>query len=259
MSTEKVGQDSTTDEWLYCFLPDANSEEFPELDVELRRRGVIAEVAEVEGGGGRVYRVHRSCLSKLPRDEKGPYIGSDDSGHFLFKWQGPEGKGPWKSISRFMSRPLVLSELAQLNVEETGVDLQDDIEALRSGRHTAETLLAHCLDGADEDRVHGWKEYVDAVVEAAAMPASPPRLTAAQRTGLARVIDCFDRGHPVFAPSNSVGTRDLSVGIRRQLEGLGLIERYDYAAERKATRPNEAVAPFIYFRPTAMGRAALDA
>ena len=52
-----------------------------------------------------------------------------------------------------MSRPLVLSHRAQLNVEETGVVPQDDIDALHSGEHTAETLLAHCLDGADDDRV----------------------------------------------------------------------------------------------------------
>ena len=89
--------------------------------------------------------------------------------------------------------------------------------------------------------------------------APSPKLTAAQRTGLARVIDCFGRGRPVFALSNSRGTRELSVSIRRQLEGLKLIERYDYAAAVHATRPHEGVPPFIYFRPTSAGRAALGA
>jgi hypothetical protein len=159
-----------------------------------------------------------------------------------------------------MSRPIVLSHRAQLNVQESGVVPQDDIDALRSGEHTAESLLAYCLDGADDDRVQGWKEYVSAVVDyvgVKAAAAPPSKLTAAQRTGLARVIDCFDNGHPVFAISNSVGTRDLSVAIGKQLEGLGLIERYDYAADRYAIRPHEGVPPFIYFRPTAAGRAAL--
>jgi hypothetical protein len=88
-------------------------------------------------------------------------------------------------------------------------------------------------------------------------PTAQKKLTAAQLTGLARVIDRFDNHRPVFALSNSVGTRDLSVAMGKQLEGLGLIERYDYAAEVHATRPHEGVPPFIYFRPTAAGRAAL--
>jgi hypothetical protein len=58
---------------------------------------------------------------------------------------------------------ITLSPAAQLNVEETGCDPLDDLAALRDGRHTAASLLALCLDGADEDRVTGWREYVDAL------------------------------------------------------------------------------------------------
>jgi hypothetical protein len=47
-----------------------------------------------------------------------------------------------------------------------------DLDALRSGKRTAETLLAHCLDGADEDREEGWREYVDALVDAVSSCAS---------------------------------------------------------------------------------------
>lgn len=62
---------------------------------------------------------------------------------------------------------LDLSIAAQQNVEETGIDPQDDIDAVRAGRLTRESLLAECLDGADADRVQGWNDYVDAVMAAA--------------------------------------------------------------------------------------------
>lgn len=59
---------------------------------------------------------------------------------------------------------LKFSADVQRNLEETGVDYWSDLEALRSGEHTAESLLAYCLDGADEDRVEAWREYVSALV-----------------------------------------------------------------------------------------------
>ena len=46
-------------------------------------------------------------------------------------------------------------------IEETGADPEEDLDHLRSGDHTLETLLAFCLDGAGEDRVQGWREYID--------------------------------------------------------------------------------------------------
>lgn len=60
------------------------------------------------------------------------------------------------------------SRAAQLNIEETGAVPSRDVEALVSGEHTAESLLAVCLYGADDDRVQGWHDYVDAVADAAA-------------------------------------------------------------------------------------------
>jgi hypothetical protein len=84
------------------------------------------------------------------------------------------------------------------------------------------------------------------------------RLTKAQRAALARVAYRFDGVHPpLFAPDETHGTKELSLAIRRQLEAMLLIERFDRAAYVHATRPNEAVPPFIYFRPTAAGRIAL--
>lgn len=60
-----------------------------------------------------------------------------------------------------------LTRDAELNIAETGCDPFGDVAALAAGRHTVRTLLAHCLDGADQDRVQGWREYVAAVSDAA--------------------------------------------------------------------------------------------
>lgn len=51
------------------------------------------------------------------------------------------------------------------NIEQTGTDFEDDLSRLRSGEVTREQLLAECLDGADEDVVEGWEDYVAALVE----------------------------------------------------------------------------------------------
>lgn len=51
--------------------------------------------------------------------------------------------------------------------EEVGADVDADVAAIRSGATTREALLAHCLDGAVDDRVDGWREYVSAVCAAA--------------------------------------------------------------------------------------------
>lgn len=53
------------------------------------------------------------------------------------------------------------------NLEETGTDWREDLAALRSGETTESALLELCLDGADDDRVDGWREYVAALVAAA--------------------------------------------------------------------------------------------
>lgn len=52
-------------------------------------------------------------------------------------------------------------------IEETSADWKRDLLALRHGATTAETLLAKCLDGADDDRAEGWRDYVSALMVAA--------------------------------------------------------------------------------------------
>ncbi len=58
------------------------------------------------------------------------------------------------------------------NVRETGISPSDDLERLRSGDLTRETLLAECLDGSEDDDLNptrnaDWRAYVDAVCGAA--------------------------------------------------------------------------------------------
>lgn len=74
-----------------------------------------------------------------------------------------------KYAGEVASADLDLSTAAQECVEETGIDPLDDVEAIRTGKHTAETLLGECLDGADEDRVEGWREYVAEIVRVASL------------------------------------------------------------------------------------------
>lgn len=52
------------------------------------------------------------------------------------------------------------STAAQQNIDETGCDPQDDLYRVRVGEQTREGLLSLCLDGAEEDRVQGWRDYV---------------------------------------------------------------------------------------------------
>lgn len=66
------------------------------------------------------------------------------------------------------------SEAAQQNIDETGADYEVDLYELRTGRITAESLLAHCLDGAGEDREQGWRDYVAALVAAGGVEQPVP-------------------------------------------------------------------------------------
>lgn len=76
-------------------------------------------------------------------------------------------------LSLDLVKRLKMSNAAVENAEETGADPLEDIAAIRSGEHTRESLLAYCLDGADDDREVGWRDYVDSVVDAAFMTEVP--------------------------------------------------------------------------------------
>lgn len=78
--------------------------------------------------------------------------------------------GTWRALCSCMAtneitvQGIKMTVAAAENVDECSVDVQADVAALRSGRTTREALLEHCLDGAGDDRVDGWNDYVDAVV-----------------------------------------------------------------------------------------------
>ena len=61
---------------------------------------------------------------------------------------------------------------AAVNIEETGIDageIQRDVRSICNGDSSEYALLGRCLDGADADRVPGWRDYVSAIVAAAAV------------------------------------------------------------------------------------------
>ena len=50
------------------------------------------------------------------------------------------------------------------SIEETGCDPDADLQALVTGTQTPAGLWAHCVDGADDDRLDGWKDYFSEVI-----------------------------------------------------------------------------------------------
>ncbi len=42
--------------------------------------------------------------------------------------------------------------------------VRDDLAKLRSGEHTSLSLLAHCLNGAEEPDVAAWLDYVGTLI-----------------------------------------------------------------------------------------------
>ena len=73
-------------------------------------------------------------------------------------------------MSKIVIGGIEMTKAAAENVRETGIDPLDDVDDVREGRHTEESLLDLCLDGAADDRVDGWRDYVAAVVAAASVP-----------------------------------------------------------------------------------------
>jgi hypothetical protein len=59
--------------------------------------------------------------------------------------------------------PDSFSHAALEAIEETGLDVAADVERLIEHRVTPAELLAECLQGADDDRVQGWRDYVRAL------------------------------------------------------------------------------------------------
>lgn len=81
-------------EYLYCILPGGNSEEFSELDQELCNREVRSDFWALNNGG-RIYRISTEEVDKLPADKKGPYLGTSNSGHSIYKMPDPSYNDLW--------------------------------------------------------------------------------------------------------------------------------------------------------------------
>jgi hypothetical protein len=63
---------------------------------------------------------------------------------------------------------LFFSAAAQANIDECGINVDEDADNLRNGTMTPVQLLTHCLDGADPDRREGWVDYVNELARAVA-------------------------------------------------------------------------------------------
>ena len=66
---------------------------------------------------------------------------------------------------------IAFTPAAASNIEETGIDADEihrDVRSICNGDSSEYALLGRCLDGADPDRVEGWRDYVSAIVAAAA-------------------------------------------------------------------------------------------
>lgn len=72
-------------------------------------------------------------------------------------------------MSKIIVDGVEMSAAAAECVQEAGSDVQTDLVCLSSGERTRATLLEECLNCADDDRVQGWHDYVDALCDALPM------------------------------------------------------------------------------------------
>jgi len=105
-------------EYYYCILGGGNRSEFFELDRELIFRAVDAYVTNLRGGG-RIYRIDEDDLCRLPFDEKGPYLGDEDSGHSLYKMPDVEHNRHEWGGSEWISLLQISQEAKNVIVETT--------------------------------------------------------------------------------------------------------------------------------------------
>lgn len=107
-------------------------------------------------------------------------------------------------------RALNFTRAALKNINETGTDVAADLADIRSGEHTAASLLAECLYGADPDREQGWRDYVSAVA-AAAEPATAKAGAMIETLGGRQYVRA-EVGMAVFHASN-YGIRGTVVAV----------------------------------------------
>jgi hypothetical protein len=64
---------------------------------------------------------------------------------------------------RYEITPDSFSKAALESIEETGINPVEDLERLLMHRVTPAELLEECLQGAEDDREEGWRDYVSAL------------------------------------------------------------------------------------------------
>ena len=72
-----------------------------------------------------------------------------------------------KMSDLFCKNGIWMTPAAVENVNETSTDVLADLHLLQHDHITPEVLLEMCLNGADEDRRQGWRDYVQAITKAA--------------------------------------------------------------------------------------------
>lgn len=63
----------------YKIFPSGNADQFPEIEAEMRKRGIHLEYVRTEAGGT-LYRWPQDDTKLLPSDENGPYFGDENFG-----------------------------------------------------------------------------------------------------------------------------------------------------------------------------------
>jgi hypothetical protein len=87
-----------------------------------------------------------------------------------------------ETIRAYRLTTAVVEVLEEAGVSDAGVD-EDFVSLVGDGA----ALLDKCLNGADDDRVEGWRQYVACLV--AANPAPPSHTVAERRAINARWIN----------------------------------------------------------------------
>lgn len=125
--------------------------------------------------------------SVLGAEEDAVKVATDLEAHWWLEGQYGDtfrpddvSAGEWRTACRAALRTRIDAERVRLikftteareNIAETSADVAEDLRALRSGETTPSALLAHCLNGADDDRAEGWRDYVTALSAAAGIEA----------------------------------------------------------------------------------------
>lgn len=97
-----------TYDYAYRSFPSGNQQDFDWIASEMRKRDVALEYVETLAGG-RIYRLPRTDIHKLPEDARGPYFGDENEGYSLMleisdeeietMWRGEWcGGNSWKAI-----------------------------------------------------------------------------------------------------------------------------------------------------------------